>query len=58
MTKTTLLLPDVLKAEIEAISQLEERRARRRPRSIGMVTDGSLDPADDEQYLAERWKLD
>jgi hypothetical protein len=37
---------------------LEQRRQRRWPRSFGMVADGSFDPAEDEQYLAEHWKPD
>lgn len=28
------------------------------PRSIGMSTDGSFDPAKDEEYLAEHWARD
>ena len=39
-------------------SYLEDRRSRRWPRSIGMVADGTFDPADDERYLAEHWKPD
>lgn len=28
------------------------------PQSIGMISDGSFDPAEDEQYMKEHWKPD
>ncbi len=28
------------------------------PQSVGMISDGTFDPAEDEKYLKEHWKPD
>lgn len=43
----------------DAIRQyVDQHRVERWPRSFGMASDGSFDPAEDEQYLKEHWKPD
>jgi hypothetical protein len=44
----------------EALSQYVEqkREPRRLPKSLGMVSDGSFDAANYEDYLDEHWKPD
>jgi hypothetical protein len=74
MADATLVVPEELKIEIEAVSKREHRSeadvirdALRQyvahsedidwPRSIGMVSDGSFNAADDEKYTKEAWML-
>jgi hypothetical protein len=43
----------------EALQEyFEGSPSARWPRSVGMVSDGSFDPAKDEQYLKDHWKPD
>lgn len=35
---------------------VDQRLQYRLPRSIGMISDGSFDPAEIDQYLKENWK--
>jgi len=74
MEKTTLYLPSELQASLraaarrtgrsqaqlirEAIETYVAGQERPRPRSIGIVADGSLDAADAKRWVHERWAAD
>jgi excisionase family DNA binding protein len=46
--------------EVQAIKQIQARRgaARPYPRSIGMVSDGTVQSKDMEEYMEAHWKPD